>query len=596
MVEKKTSTFRKSKITGKWILAKGSESAREYLDKLSDKQKTHVVLTASPEQRVHLLSLMEYSPRVIRSLPEEELYWTIKEVGARKCLSLLKYSSADQTHFVFDIEWWEGDTLNRDRIFNWLKMLVGCGENKIIQWLKTFDYDLLVLTLKLFLRISKPDEGTATDYGEAVEELPPLTYDGIYFIRFLTKNTEQIMNRILTVLISSDSKLFRNLMESIIWSDQRELEYEAFYNTQSRLEEKGIPEYDEARSVYRIITQEEIAGLPKREKILITRPAKSFYPILVGSKKRLFLTRVLEQIENYAVLEDLSLHLARVANKVLIADHFAVSNHASFKAKLAKTTGFINIGLETVSECDEIRGVSELQIRWLEQLFQIGWGRVVELKKNIQVPYTFFIEKFPGGLDSLDFPLRETFLGLTKEKPQFFAGIQEDDYQNYHDFQSLAEIELTQDRIRQALFLGELIYRRLALLPQLAKDMQGAPVEPEPVTLSTIFMTSYAQKVLTDSWTFTPLNFTALTMFLDTLFGDQLELAGNSLVDHKNEMVRTVEKTLSDSFSDIELTYLDRFSEECLLRLSKEYTEARSGSFLDIIVFKTLKVEHFNEY
>ena len=39
-------------------------------------------------------------------------------------------------------------------------------------------------------------------------------------------------------------------MESVIWGIEDEMEYESFQKTQLRLEERGIPEYDEANFVY----------------------------------------------------------------------------------------------------------------------------------------------------------------------------------------------------------------------------------------------------------------------------------------------------------------------------------------------------------
>lgn len=586
--KKKTGAFFKSKMTSHAVLSKGKRSASAFLGKLSKKQRLHLFITASPEDRMKLLSVVSDPRSLVRHVPEEEIYWTIKELGLKKTFDLLKVTSPDQLQFIFDVEWWEADSLNTGRIFKWLKAMLHCGAPKIEQWLKTFDFDLIILTFKQFIKVYKPDEGT-DDYGEATENLPTFTLDGVYFIEILHKKTELVLKNILKIMIALDSELYWKIMELVIWGIEPELENDCFCETQRRLEEKGIPEYDEARTIYRFIPTEEIDSLPKKEAGLIEKTNNikgSFYPIRLATKEEMFLTRVLKNIDNYAVLDDLSMNLAHVTNKIMVADHFSMHKHNSFKDKLNKTVGFINIGLELVSDGDEQKGAEKLKEYWLENLFQIGWSRVFELKKSIKTLRDQLDDKFSQGINVLDFPLKETIQGAMREDPMFFVGESLSDCGNYRNFKFLSDLKIANDRICSALFLVNLVTVDLGLsIPDSAIAWGGGTFE---FSLGSMLMTGYANNLMKSNWEFSALDFTSLKIFLDKVFNGS---SGNALLE---TCVNSVMANISRPFLNKETAYLGLFLKDFFARLTDEYKSASADGFLDIIDFKILWIEHFH--
>ncbi len=593
--EKKISPFTRSKITGKKILSKGKKKAQAFLSKLSDDDKLHVLLTSEPKFRVPILSLISNRKHIIQTLPEEEFYWTIKEIGIKKSLPLLALCSPDQTHFIFDIEWWNGDTLNIKKVYQWFKILLKCGEEKIAKWFQTSDLDLIILSLKQFIRVYKPYEGT-DDYGESIEGLPSFTFDGIYFIEFIKKGTEDVIKKFLSVLLSTDNQLFNSIMEMIIWGIDAELEEDSFINAQERLGEKGIPDLEDALNIYRRILPEEIAEIPKKDfsEKKNGKIQKSFYPIRLGGTKDLFITKILNRIEDFATLEDLSLNLARVTNKVIVADRFTLSNHTSFKEKIAKATGIINIGLETISNEDETKGIDEINSRWMEQLFSIGWNSILNLRKNSFPVIESLNRNFSLGLEILDFPLRETLKGIQKTKPLFFAGKTEDDCNNYRDFRSVAEISLTQDRINQAFFLTNLITNGFGIsILKSDNDIRWYDYENK-LSLCSIFMTSYANKITKNNWDLQYIDLQSLQIFLDHLFNGDKNFNQNKLDSLLCEIKDEIEILFHTTLSDKELSHLNTFFCECLEKLRNEYKEATEDGFLDVIAFKTLLIQHLD--
>jgi len=594
---KKKNLFSRSKLTGRKLLSKGKQNAREFLNKLSDKEKIHILLTCEPKYRINLLSLISKPEVIVKSLPEDELYWTIKESGINKSIPMIAMTSPDQLHFIFDIEWWTGDTLNIRNIYHWLKILLKCGESKVCQWFETFDYDLIVLTFKKFLKIHKPFDGT-DDYGESIEGLPSFTFDGIYFIEFTRKGCEDLIKKILTILAYNNRQLFTSIMEMLIWGIDAEIEEDSFMRVQRRLEDKGIPDFEEAMNVYRRISLEEIEKIPARDtsEKKNNKIRKSFYPIRLGCEKNLFITKVLEKIDNFATIETLSLNLARVANKVIIADRFALNNYSSFKEKLIKTTGIINIGLEILSQNDETKGIDEINSRWMEQLFSIGWNRILDIKKNSIGIIEILKQNFSDGIEILDFPFRETLKGIIRNKPLFFAGKTEDDCNNFRDFRSIEEIKITQDRINQSGFLADIITKGLGLsIIKSDNNIRWYDYENK-LSFSSIFMTSFANKITKNRWELQYLDLTSMQVFINSLFGTDKILKEENRASVNEEILSDMQKLIGKTLNSTEKNYLQTFVNSCLDKLEKEYKESTEDGFMDIVPFKTLLIQHLDIY
>lgn len=582
--------------TGDMLLHKGSSYAQERLLQMNAQQQLHAVLTTDPAQRMKLIALLDKPKQIIRALPEEELYWTIKEAGTKRSLPLLRRSTQDQTQFIFDIEFWEGDNLSPKRILQWLKVLAQCGERKIVEWFKHFEFDFLAATLKQFIAVYKPVEGT-DDYGESIEPLPTYTLDGIYFVHFLRKDAEHTLNILFRTLIAADNRLYATIMEAVIWGIDDELLYQSFDRVQMRLEEKGIPDYDEARSIYRYVPPSKIDSLPRREQVAKNKDSavkKSYLPIHVGSAQKLFLSQVLEQIDTFSDLEELSLHLAAVANKIMVADHAAMHNYNSYKMNIEKTAGIINIGLEKLSDCNIDRGAEVLRSLWLESIFTVGWSTVIDLTRRAKSVAVIFEQLSEWGINILDFPYREMMSGLQNDRPQFFEGVSNTDLHSYRHFQSLRDIAQTDEMLDTLKNLAALITEKLEIRFDINARSPLVQTAFEHITIKSILMTSYAHKVLSGIWRFAPLDFSSAQLFFNALLAPGTP---TSDID-KNAIAETLLDTIhSDTripFTENERAHLGTFITFCVDSLITEYTEATESGYFDIIVFKTLLIEHIH--
>ena len=78
----------------------------EILSTLSLEEQTKHVLNLPPHLQRELLALCENAVAITQSLPAEEIYNLIKELGNEESILILSMVSEEQLQFIFDLEWW----------------------------------------------------------------------------------------------------------------------------------------------------------------------------------------------------------------------------------------------------------------------------------------------------------------------------------------------------------------------------------------------------------------------------------------------------------------------------------------------------------
>ena len=105
-----------------WI-KKEPRKVEEILSALSLQEQTKLVLNLPPHLQRELLVLCEDAVAVTQSLPSEEIYNLIKELGNEESILILSMVSEEQLQFIFDLEWWQGDIFQPEQAMGWLELL-----------------------------------------------------------------------------------------------------------------------------------------------------------------------------------------------------------------------------------------------------------------------------------------------------------------------------------------------------------------------------------------------------------------------------------------------------------------------------------------
>ena len=284
----------------------------------------------------------------MRSLPVQELFWTIKATGPEDSLQTIAACSCDQLQFIFDLDWWEKDALRPDRITAWLILLFEAGEeaaDRWFGWIMKKDPFLVPAIMRNFAKVQKrPGD---MELEEAKDILYPFTIDNSYYIEFSAK-LEPLWTRVVMKLAELDPGFYRNTMETILTETATECTERAWRLRCGRLADFGLPDYFSALDIYAPLPPDRIrqaARLPAWETDSEDMPA--FVPTLYMSDFPAITTAMQELAD--------SIHAGRiirewtgVANKILMADRTDLDDPDSLKRALLKTAAMINLGLEVI--------------------------------------------------------------------------------------------------------------------------------------------------------------------------------------------------------------------------------------------------------
>ncbi len=486
----------------------------EILSGLSVEEQVRNLLGLDPHLQQSLLILSEKAMEVTRSLPVEEVYNLIKEVGKEDSLLVLSMVSVDQLQYFFDVEWWQGDKYQPKRVLDWLVLLDQCQDPETLEWFLNEDFEQKVVLFQSMIKVYKNDE--MTDSYEGVEGLEHFTPDGVYDIFFKIENSKEIRKLIL-LLIERDQNVLYNLLEAVIWYPVSLTVEKAYQSRVSRTAERGIPEYQEAMGIYSRLDPETLKlKVSSSQEIPVSRFGFSPRYPLAQLDGTLFLAQCLAALENVSRVETLHWELVCLANKIIIADGMDLSSTDIRQQALRKTLGYINIGLELGAEGDIKKGVALLDQVWIQSFFQVGYEQLRQIRSAASIfikENGAYIEHFISSAD------KERLGALVYRFPQV-AEVIEDAF-SWRDPKCLKDVQAVTDFINRWKFYSRFAKQCLGLNEaefSTFLDSFDYPDTQEALNLMTLVTTALAQYVLFGQLSCKPLADVAAQSFLSMMF------------------------------------------------------------------------------
>ncbi|MEW6326169.1 MAG: DUF6178 family protein [Thermodesulfobacteriota bacterium] len=569
------------KSPGELLKLEAREAGR-FLDRLPLPDRVDFIMRASAKERQALVLLTSRPEEVVALFPPEELFFTIKEIGATDALPLISLITPEQLHLILDIDWWERDRLKPDKIFEWLRLLFACSEDKVAAWLNTVDFSLIVSLFKHFASVFKV--GMEEDRLEDIDAFPPFTVDNYYLIRFKKPGVQDTLGRVVEIAREINPKLYFDLMESIIWDVEVEIEEEAYKWRQARLADHGVPTFHEALDIYKppsIPDPSRVKAavpLPLIESDIESMAPAPVYPLSV-SERPSFVLKVLELIRDQEPLDRIKRGWAHVCNHVVMADVLDFDEMKDIKRGIQKASRYLNIGLEYIGQGQAERARGLLQAIPLTEIFRFGYAQAIALKKKaVSIVDKGYVDK---DLSPADEPWRSLLTGLLRRHPLYYDPFGEDRMgrdDDYRDFGTLREVEETKERLEEAELIGRLMkehftdYGLIKDLPLAACNIQMAT----DLTWSAMLFTVVAQKLLKNTPRLWPLTIEELHILFPRLWtGDSKEKGRKLSLDIKEEMEKTL---LGPFFSPApeERGRITRYLEACYKRIEEDM------GFLDI--------------
>jgi hypothetical protein len=405
----------------------------------------------SAEARNELVQVLHRPGEIIRRVSEEEMYFTIKELGPERALDLIASTTGKQLQYLLDIELWDKDALDAEAARRWIEILAAIGVEKVIQFIQVVDDELLQACLHQLIRVTPRDPDV--DLLEQLDSLPHFTLDEYFFIEFMAPDSEESAKRVLEAVFHWSPEAHYRLMVSLMSASYLEGEEIALKWRRSRLADHGIPGFDEAVEIYRYLSPGG-AFTPVRCPDADDATEQGPYPRVIHYPTKHIRSdnlfgRALALIEDQGEINRIALELAHLANKVMIADDRDPGSMSDLTAALEKVDGYINLALERRRGADNRAAAELLRATHTEILFRSGFSAVLDLRRQA----TRLVGAVEGGVENLGHPLAELLKGLFQKRPIFAANALASE--KPREFRSAEDLEIIRRLINPSRILAQ---------------------------------------------------------------------------------------------------------------------------------------------
>lgn len=486
----------------------------DILSGLSVEEQVRCILGLDPHLQQKILMLSEKAVEVTQSLPVEEVYNLIKEVGKEDSLLIISMISQDQLQYIFDVEWWQRDKFQPKQALDWMVLLDQCQDPATLDWFLSEDFDQKVVLFQAFFKVFKEDE--MTNSYEGVEGLEHFSLDGVYDIFFQVENSK-VIKKLLLLLHERDQNLLYNLLEAVIWYPVTLTVERAYQWRVNRAGERGIPEFGEAVSIYSRLDPEILKlKLPAQEELPSSPLGFSPRYPLAHLDEALFFSECLANLKDENRFEALRWELVCLANKIIVADGYELSSKDVRQRALKKALGYINIGLELGAESDLKKGVALLSQVWMQSFFQVGYEQLRQIRSAASVFINengSYIEHFIPAGD------KEKLGALVFRFPQVVEKNQ--DSFNWRDLNSVKDVRVVNDFLTRWKFYSRFAKQGLGLSEAIflsLKSQSDDSETQESINLLSLLTTALAQYVLFHRLSCEPLADVAAKSFLEMIF------------------------------------------------------------------------------
>ncbi|HUL38494.1 MAG TPA: DUF6178 family protein [Thermodesulfobacteriota bacterium] len=557
--------------------------ARKIFSSLPIKNQLDIVLRAHGKDRLHYLFLSEHPEQLVQQLPELEVFLTVKEVGENDSLDLLSLTTAEQFQYILDLDLWKRDQLDPEKVLHWMEILIESGDQKATQFIHSTDPEQVVLLLKRFLRV-------LTSEGEPVEvrdRLPLFTLDQHYFIDFKGKRVREIFQPFLEVFYRVDEKGYRRTMDSLIVELESDLEETGYRLRNGRLADYGFPDFEEALEIYSFVNPDSLSGGKGTPQIRdmggTEKKSPTFY--LAFQNEGPLLSSVLSRI-GPRERDRLSQEITSLCNKAIVAEGLDLSNIAGMERVIRKVYHYLSLGLQYLSQEEEGKAFELVQSLPMQRLFQCGVSTTILLRRKAE--YILKGPWFSGRQENLvllDTPHFEKFEGILRKRPALYRdGV-------YEDFKSLQDIKETENFLEFVGTVVNFLRKELDVSPLELGRMDFIGCHPETwreMTLSTIFLTSLANRILKGTFQFEAIEQARLKDFLSRVFERDAQGKGVIKMEIKNGLRDWL---YSNEQEKVKRQHLLAFQDFCLDLFEEQYGKIPPGEEMDPRFVKGLLVK-----
>ncbi|MFM2152312.1 MAG: hypothetical protein RL199_747 [Pseudomonadota bacterium] len=383
---------------------------------------------------------------LVRSLPAEDLYFAVRDIGLADAVELIQLASPSQFRSFVDLDAWEGDLPDASRALLWLGLALegAAGPEDFRRKRAALDVELVVLLLKTQTVVHPLEEGvdpviTSDNWLRTAE--------GKYLVEITSEGDDGlIVRRLLEDFIDENPFEATRLFEAVRWEMQSELEENCKRWRDGRVRELGFPDFDEAIRLWQPLPP---GWTPPAAPSDAGRLAG--VPVLLAMRgpEVLFLDAAAERLEGDA-LGRFNEGLVYLLNCALVADGLQPRDFELARGSVAAARAQLSLGLELAAQGDALRAAGLLATTPAVMLFRVAVTALLAVQREADRASRAL--SFPGTTTTLlDSPEAEKLAGLRRRRPRLYdppppGAPKRDAWRALHSRQDLAEARLTVER------------------------------------------------------------------------------------------------------------------------------------------------------
>ncbi len=346
------------------------------------------LIELAPRSRMDAL-LEEVDGRaLVRSIPAEDVYATIIDVGLADSTEIVQLSTPEQFRTFVDLAAWQKDRVDVLEVLHWLRAARGDDDEAFIRRLQGLDLEVVELLYKRLTRVHDLEEDPDVNPAGVTMEMP----EGRYLLEFLIEGVDEAALRRLTQdLMAHNPFELSRFLESVKWEQDLELEETAFQFRQSRLQDLGFPPIDEALKVFAWVDPDKVR-------------VKAAPAGLVAGTERVDFVASMFQGLDAVERQNLEGEVRFLVNCVLVAEGAEAGDPGALRRFSEQARDTLNLGLEHLTGGDAGQAVEVVREKPLKEIFQVGFSLTLKVKRQAER-----LAQEPGSR------FAETWLALNEE-------------------------------------------------------------------------------------------------------------------------------------------------------------------------------------
>ncbi len=324
----------------------------------------------APRHRIDAMLEEVDGKALVRSLPAEDVYSTIIDVGLVDSTEIVQLATPAQFRTFVDLAAWQRDRIDPLEVLHWLRAARGDDDEEFINKVRSLDVEVLELIFKKLVFIHDLEENPDVDTEGPTMEM----VEGKYLLEFRIDGVDEAALRRLTYdLTTSNPFELGRFIEAVRWEALTELEETAYQFRRARLEDLGFPPLEEAQKIFAWVDPSKVGAKAGAAKSGLAQTTGYIDYVAAAF-------RGLDPVER----QNLETEVRYLVNCALVADAAEPGDPAAIKRLSEHARDYLDLGLEHYTGGDADLATEVVRETTLRALFQVGFSLTLRLKRQTE--------------------------------------------------------------------------------------------------------------------------------------------------------------------------------------------------------------------